>query len=106
MKSFVKKTVALVLSGTMLLSITVSAGAYTINNTNGKYRINFNSQYGIISGGKTDPDGTSKTVRFEFDTEDEVVNLNELVGQIDQVYYNCIGWKLDDSDEIVNTVFY
>ena len=104
MKSFVKKTVALVLSGTMLLSIPVSAGAYTINNTNGKYRINFNSQYGIISGGKTDPDGTSKTVRFEFDTEDEVVNLNELVGQIDQVYYNCIGWKLGDSDEIVNTV--
>lgn len=94
-----KRTAALLLSSTMLVSLPVTANAATVTD-NGEYQILFNNNY---YGGTIDGITDSKHVSFNFDSDDEVVNLADLVGNdVKYRFYSLSGWKLNGN--VITTI--
>ena len=100
-----KRTAALLLSSTMLVSLPVTVNAATVTD-NGEYEILFHNTY---YGGTIDGIHDSKHVSFNFDSNDEVVNLSDLVGNdVKYKFYALEGWMLDINwsmdDDSVTTI--
>ena len=101
-----RKGAAFVLSASMIasmsLTIPFSASAAIIDNQ-GEYTILFYNSYhnGTIDG-KTE----SKSVSFNFENDNEVVQLSDLVGNdVKYSYYAFDGWRIIESpDNLINTV--
>lgn len=107
MKSLFKRTAATVLSMSVALGIPVTtAGAYSVSDE-GEYYISFDSRYGFMADAEIGGTAASrKSVKFNFDSEDEVIDLADLTGELTNNYYTLQGWKFafDDSGEIHTTV--
>lgn len=91
-KKLFRRAAALLLSTTMLVSLPVTANAATVTD-NGEYEIVFTNNYyhGTIDG-VNEP----KHVKFNFDSDDEVVNLTDLVGTDVKYRYSVLsGWELN-----------
>lgn len=96
-KMLFQRSAALLLSSTMLVSLPITANAATITD-DGDYEILFKNNW---VGGTIDGLPDSKHVSFNFDSDNEVVNLSDLVGNdVKYKYYAFEGWKNDDGDVI------
>ncbi len=96
-KLLFKRAAALLLSSTLVVSVPLTAGAVTVTD-DGDYEIVFNNYGGTIDGSSD-----SKTVSFKFDSDNEVVDLTDLVGtNVRDGYYAFKGWMING--ETVTTV--
>ncbi len=100
MKKTFRKAAAFILCTAMIGSmVPLSASAATVSD-NGEYEITFNNGY---QGGTIDGVDEQKIVRFNFDSDDEVIDLAELVGNdVKCKYYTLKGWWVNN--ELSTTV--
>ena len=100
MKKTFRKAAAFILCTAMIGSmVPLSASAATVSD-NGVYEITFNNGY---QGGTIDGVDEQKIVRFNFDSDDEVIDLAELVGNdVKCKYYTLKGWWVNN--ELSTTV--
>ena len=97
-KGLFKRAAALVLSSTMLVSVPLTANAVSIDQ-DGEYEILFNNS----DGGTIDGLPDSKHVSFNFDSNDEEVDLADLVGNnVKHFWFELEGWNLNG--ETITTI--